>query len=117
MSRSSSVRTARRVSAMLSPVSPSATGKTLRSLTSWRRASRCASAAATTARKRARFVSAATPTTTGLDGLGDLAGLQAAGADVLAAGSPAYEDADLLQVRGEPPLGGHHGVAAAVPDP
>ena len=38
--RSSSSITARIVIAMLSPVSPSATGKTLRSLTSWRRASR-----------------------------------------------------------------------------
>jgi hypothetical protein len=50
----------RSVSAMLSPVSPSATGKTLRSLTSWRRASSWASPAATTARKRVRLVSAAT---------------------------------------------------------
>ena len=45
--RSSSSSTARSVSAMLSPVSPSATGNTLRSLTSSRRDSRCASAPAT----------------------------------------------------------------------
>ena len=43
--RSSSSSTARSVSAMLSPVSPSATGKTFRSLTSWRRASSCAEGA------------------------------------------------------------------------
>src|SRR6185437_3772090 len=55
--RSSSASTARRVSAMLSPVSPSATGKTLRSLTSWRRDSRWASAPATAARNRTRLVS------------------------------------------------------------
>ena len=55
--RSSSSSTARSVSAMLSPVSPSATGKTLRSLTSWRRDSRCAIAPATSARKRSRLVS------------------------------------------------------------
>src|SRR4029077_387627 len=55
--RSSSASTARNVSAMLSPVSPSATGNTLRSLTSSRRDSRCASAPATAARKRTRLVS------------------------------------------------------------
>src|ERR1700758_4637427 len=99
---------------MLSPVSPSATGKTLRSLTSWRRDSRCASAPATAARKRTRLVSvtatrlSACATDTrppgrmdgdlllaaarlsstagrralGSECLGDLAGLQATGADV-----------------------------------
>ena len=40
-SRSSSSITCRRVSAMLSPVSPSATGNTFRSLISWRLSSRC----------------------------------------------------------------------------
>src|SRR3712207_4161590 len=116
MSRSSSVRTARRVSAMLSPVSPSATGKTLRSLTSCRRASRCASPAATTARKRARFVSYATPAVARLERLGDLAGLEAAGADVRPRRLAVVEDPDLLQVRVEAPLRGDHGVAAAVPE-
>ncbi len=38
---------------MLSPVSPSATGKTLRSFTSWRRASSEANAELTTRLKRA----------------------------------------------------------------
>ena len=51
--RSSSSITARSVIAMLSPVSPSATGKTLRSLTSWRRASSEAYAELMTRRKRA----------------------------------------------------------------
>ena len=55
--RSSSASTARRVKAMLSPVSPSATGNTLRSLTSSRRDSRCASAPTTAARNRTRLVS------------------------------------------------------------
>ena len=53
--RSSSASTARSVSAMLSPVSPSATGKTLRSLISPRRDSRCCSAPSTTVRKRTRL--------------------------------------------------------------
>ena len=50
--RSSSVSTARRVIAMLSPVSPSATGNTFRSLTSCRRLSSSAQACATARRKR-----------------------------------------------------------------
>src|SRR4051794_32229760 len=49
---SSSVSTARIVIAMLSPVSPSATGKTLRSFTSARRLSSSAQAVATALRKR-----------------------------------------------------------------
>src|ERR671932_280148 len=92
-SRSTSSRQARSVSAMLSPVSPSATGKTLRSLISARRDSRCASAPSTTARKRTRLAS----------------GSGTAGARRLA-----DHDADLLEVRVEPPLGRHHRVAAAV---
>ena len=59
--RSSSSSTARSVSTMLSPVSPSATGNTLRSLTSWRRDSRCASAPATSVRKRIRCWGQARP--------------------------------------------------------
>src|SRR4051794_40660040 len=51
-----------------------------------------------------------------LGGLLDLAGLQAARADVLAAGRPADLDADLLEVRVEAPLRRHHRVAAAVPE-
>src|SRR5205085_12507615 len=47
-------------------------------------------------------------------GLGDLAGLQAARADVRAEGSALLDDADLLQVRIEPALGGDHGVGAAL---
>src|SRR4051812_2134462 len=49
---SSSASTARIVIAMLSPVSPSATGKTLRSFTSERRLSSSAQAVATALRKR-----------------------------------------------------------------
>src|SRR4051812_37329105 len=49
---SSSASTARIVMAMLSPVSPSATGKTLRSFTSARRLSSAAHAVATARRKR-----------------------------------------------------------------
>src|SRR5918997_1887026 len=100
---------------MLSPVSPSATGKTLRSLTSCRRSSRCASAAATTARKRVRFVSA-TPETTRLDSLGYLAGLKAARADVGAGRRALVKDPHLLEVRVEAPLRRDHRVTAAVPE-
>src|SRR6266480_2218768 len=46
----------------------------------------------------------------------DLAGLEAARTDVLAAGRPIDDDSDLLEVRVEAPLGRHHGVAAAVPE-
>ncbi len=108
--RSTSSRQARSVSAMLSPVSPSATGKTLRSLISARRDSRCARAPSTAARKRTRLGSGRGDGTArtarrarrALDGLGDLAGLEAAGADVDALGRLADEDPDLLQVRVEP---------------
>src|SRR5205823_6929876 len=100
---------------MLSPVSPSATGNTFRSLTSCRRASRWASAPSTALRKRTRLVAATAARLFGhLGGLGDLARLQAARADVHAPGSPAIVDADLLEVGLEAPLGGHHRVAAAV---
>ena len=77
--RSSSSSTARSVSAMLSPVSPSATGNTFRSLTSSRRASSSASERWTTARNRTRDGSAKVA---GRLGLGDLARLEAARADV-----------------------------------
>jgi hypothetical protein len=58
------------------------------------------------------------PRTGGLasDVLQDLAGLQATRADVLAPGGAPDVDADLLQVRVEAALGGHHRVAAAVPE-
>src|SRR5687768_14897299 len=128
---------------MLSPVSPSATGKTLRSLTSSLRASRLAYAAVTTRRKRWMLGSAmrrgeSRPTAPGSEaraavtggpsgGLGDLVGLEAAGADVDAPGAAGLGDPDLLQVRLEAPLGGDHRVApglaerrslaAAVTDP
>ena len=46
----------------------------------------------------------------------DLAGLEAAGADVRTLGLPAQVDADALEVRIEAALRGHHGVAAAVPE-
>ena len=51
-----------------------------------------------------------------LNGLKDLAGLEAASADVLAPGSAPDEDADLLEVRVEAPPGRHHGVAAVIPE-
>src|SRR3954447_8263392 len=112
---SSSWSTARSVSAMLSPVSPSATGETFRSLTSSRRDSSCASAASTTSRKRRRLGSG----TRGADpllGLGDLAGLQAARADVRALRCTVFDDAHLLEIRVEAALGGHHRVRAALPE-
>src|SRR5580693_155651 len=98
---------------MLSPVSPSATGNTLRSLISSRRDSRCASAPATRARKRIRLGSG---TTRGwLERLGDLAGFEAARANVDAARSAlGVDDADLLEVRVEAPAGRDHRVAAVV---
>src|SRR5436305_7281006 len=131
--RSSSSSTARMVMAMLSPVSPSATGKTLRSLTSWRRASSSAYAAATALRNRTRLGSGTGRFYTdmpdrfhlsagtvrgrdGLDGLGDLTRLKATRADILAAGGAGHEDADLLEVGVEASLGGHHRVAAAMPE-
>src|SRR5437588_9039611 len=49
-----------------------------------------------------------------LDGLQYLAGLQAAGADVLSPRSPVDEDPDLLEVGVEAALRGDHRVAAAV---
>src|SRR3954447_6850889 len=100
---------------MLSPVSPSATGKTLRSFTSSRRDSKCASAASTTRRKRRRLGSA----TRGGDPrlrLGDLAGLQAARADIRALRCAVLDDAHLLKVRIEATLGGDHRVRAALPE-
>src|ERR671915_1139925 len=106
--RFSSSSTARMVSAMLSPVSRSATGNTFRSLTSCRRFSSSLSAAATTRLNRARLSSGGTRPflphrgrRAALDGLQHLARLQAAGADILAPGSAPDEDADLLQVRVE----------------
>src|SRR5689334_19413133 len=110
---SSSVRTARRVSAMLSPVSPSATGKTLRSLTSSRRDSRCASAASMTRRKRRRLGSATARRGPG-SGLRDLASLQAARTDIDALRRSVLDDADLLHVHVEATLGGDHRVRAAL---
>src|SRR3954447_7814516 len=116
--RSTSSRQARSVSAMLSPVSPSATGKTLRSLISARRVSRWASAPSTTARKRTRLGSgsgtAGARAPRALQRLRDLAGLQAARADVDPARRLADHDPDLLEVRVEPPPRRHHRVAAAV---
>jgi hypothetical protein len=50
----------------------------------------------------------------GSDGLADLAGLQAARADVHAPGCRTDEDADLLQVRVEAPLRRAHRVAAVL---
>src|SRR4029453_9938770 len=99
------------VRAMLSPVSPSATGKTLRSLISARRDSRWASAPSSATRKRTRLGS---DTEGRLERLGDLAGLQAARADIHAARGLAHEDPHLLQVGIEAPLRGHHRVASAV---
>src|SRR6202030_1799043 len=116
---------ARSVSAMLSPVSPSATGNTLRSLTSSRRDSRCASAPATTARKRTRFVSvtavclspssAALPAAPGfLRRLQHLSRFQTARAHVHPARRLSIEDPHLLQVRVEATLRRNHRVAAAL---
>src|SRR5690348_15385272 len=51
-----------------------------------------------------------------LRSLCDLAGLQAARADVHAPRRPAIVDADLLQVRLKAPLGCDHRVTAAVPE-
>src|SRR5947199_10877242 len=129
---------------MLSPVSPSATGNTLRSLTSSLRDSRCASAPATAMRKRSRLVSvtATTPITfwwlrrlrdrarslraagqagrprraRPSGGLRDLAGFEAARAHVDAPRRFADHDPDLLQVRVEAALGGDHRVAEALPE-
>src|ERR1700736_1599504 len=106
---------------MLSPVSPSATGNTLRSLTSSRLDSRCARPPATAALKRTRLVSVtARPCVrargpgTCSDGLGDLAGLEAAGAHVHAAWRGAHQDSDLLEVGIEASLGGDHRVTPAL---
>src|SRR5215207_11148854 len=51
-----------------------------------------------------------------LESLGDLAGLEAACADVRALGLAAQVDANALEVRLEPSLRRHHRVAAAVPE-
>src|SRR5438067_4791 len=110
---------------MLSPVSPSATGNTLRSLTSSRRDSRCASAPATTARKRTRFVSVTAGCLSPSEGaflaaavllrrLQYLSRFQAARAHVHAARRLAVEDPHLLQVRLEAALRRNHRVAAAL---
>ena len=118
--------TARRVSAMLSPVSPSATGNTFRSLTSRRRVSNSASAPSTTALKRMRLGSATTdfsfalrsaetPTRPAGDvtprlGLGDLAGLQTARANVHALRRAAIGNPHFLKICVEPALGRDHRV-------
>src|SRR4051794_41294368 len=52
----------------------------------------------------------------GLHGLRDLTRLKATSADILAAGGAGHEDADLLEVGVEAALGGHHRVAAAMPE-
>src|SRR4051794_18112326 len=100
---------------MLSPVSPSATGKTLRSLTSCRRVASWVYAAWTTRRKRSMEVSAATRTgiiaPARLRGLDDLVGLQAAGAHVDAPSAAAIVDLHLLQVGIEAAPSGDHRVA------
>ncbi len=54
--------------------------------------------------------------TGGSGGFRDLAGLEAARADVLAPGSAPDVDADLLEVRVEAALRRNHGMAAAVPE-
>src|SRR5437763_950577 len=77
---------------------PSATGKTLRSLISCRRDSRCASAPSSTVRNRTRLGSVTAGPGTALDGLEDLAGLEAAGADVDAPGRAVDQRPDLLEV-------------------
>src|SRR5262249_39071600 len=106
------------VSAMLSPVSPSATGKTFRSLTSPRRRSSSAKPAATTLRKRTRLSSATVSFYTlprrryvRSDVLGDLAGLQAASTDVLTGRRTADRDANFLEVGIEAPTRRNHRVA------
>src|SRR3954453_23780389 len=103
---------------MLSPVSPSATGKTLRSLISARRDSRCARAPSTAARKRTRLGSGRDGGTARhaprLDGLDDLAGLEAARADIDALRRLAHEDPHLLEVRVEAAPRRHHRVGAGV---
>src|SRR5689334_18726855 len=110
---SSSLSTARSVSAMLSPVSPSATGKTLRSLTSSRRDSSCARAASRTRRKRRRLGSATIGDRPKLR-LGYLARFEAARAHIDALGSAALNDPDLLDVDVEATLGRDHGVRATL---
>src|SRR6201999_3879911 len=110
---------------MLSPVSPSATGKTFRSLTSWRRASSAARPASTSARKRRMAGSLtqlilrrqAAPTrrpVAGLTGLCDLPGLKAARADVHTTRRTAVVDPHPLKVGIEAAICGNHRVAAAV---
>src|ERR687889_272860 len=117
---------------MLSPVSPSATGNTFRSLTSRRRVSNSASAPSTTARKRMRVGSATTDcsfalwsaeTPTGGRrymsaesrlGLGDLAGLQTARANVHALRRAALGNPHFLKICVEPPLGRDHRVRSAL---
>src|SRR5579885_863417 len=51
-----------------------------------------------------------------LDGFLDLAGLEAARADVGPGGLPVDDGPDVLQVRVEAPLRGDHGVAPVVPE-
>ena len=68
------------VSTMLSPVSPSATGNTLRSLTSWRRDSRCGERPGDQGAEADQVRVRHDPPR--LSRLGDLAGLEAARADV-----------------------------------
>ena len=87
-------------------------GSTLRSLISWRRDSRWASAPSSAMRKRTRLGSDTRRRRS--KRLRDLAGLEAARADVDAPWGLAHEDPHLLQVRIEAPLRGHHRVASAV---
>src|SRR4029079_17252237 len=49
-----------------------------------------------------------------LKSLLDFARLETPGADVGPARNPVHENADALEVRVEPPLRGHHGVAPVV---
>src|SRR5215207_1906132 len=58
----------------------------------------------------------ASPRPRRLDGLLDLAGLEAARADVGPLGLSAEQDANALEVRVEPPPRGDHRVAAVVPE-
>src|SRR5215211_6147386 len=96
---SSASSTALIVPAMLSPVSPSAT-------TRWKRS--------TDGSPIAGRIIAIERALRALGVLGDLVGLQAAGADVDASRAPGIFDPDLLQVRLEAPARGHHRVAARV---
>src|SRR5664279_2827052 len=117
---------------MLSPVSPSATGNTLRSLTSSRRDSSAASPASMRARKRTIDGSDDSGPSSGrsepstsvaaldhrsgahLPGFDDLAGLQAARAHVHTPRGAAIVDTDALQVGIKAAAGRDHRVAAVV---